>query len=353
MAEDQDKDSKTEDPTEKKIADALEKGNVPVSREVTNVLSIFAITLVIIFYAPEFAYEVAKISKAVFANTRDWSLDTGEDVMFLASYVVAALSLFLLPVIIPILLFGIISAVIQNKPSIVFDRIMPKAERISLAKGLKRLLGIQGLREFLKSMFKFSAAAITTIAILLYQMEWVTSHLLVETVRMPFTIHELIIQACVGITLMMAILGAIDLYWARREWFTNLKMSHQEIKDERKQSEGDPMVKMRTQSLARDRARNKMLSNVPQATLVIANPTHFSIAMRYDPKIDHAPFVLAKGQDLIALKIREIAEENEIAIIEDKPLARSLYKSCSIDQEIPVEFYVPIARIVRILSEKG
>ena len=353
MADDQDKDSKSEEPTEKKIADALEKGNVPFSREVTNVLSILAISLVVIFYAPEFAYEIANTIKSVFANTSDWPLDTGEDVMNLGSHLVFMIGVFTLPMILPIAFFGLLSAVAQNKPGIVTERLKPKLERISLAKGIKRLLGMQGLREFLKSMFKFSIAGITASAILAYHLDWVISHLLVEAIRMPLTIHQLIIQAALGITLLMVILGLVDLIWVRREWFENLRMTHQEIKDERKQAEGDPMIKVRSRSIARDRARNKMIANVRDATVIVANPTHFSVALRYQPEIDNAPFVLAKGQDLIALKIREIAEENDIPIIEDKPLARSLYKACNIDQEIPVEFYVPIARIVRVLSEKG
>ena len=147
-------------------------------------------------------------------------------------------------------------------------------------------------------------------------------------------------------------LGIVDLIWVRREWYNDLKMTHQEVKDERKQSEGDPQVKMRVNSLARDRARRRMIDQVDQATLVVANPTHFAVAMRYNPATDNAPVVLAKGQDLIALKIRERAETNDIPVIEDKPLARSLYKAANIDKEIPAEFYVPIAKLIRILSEE-
>lgn len=352
MADEDDKDSKSEDPTEKKISDTLDKGNVPFSREVTNVASMLAITLVAIFYAPEFAFEIAKSLRSVFANSTDWSLGSGEEVMHLSSHLVIGISLLTLPIILPIMIAGLISSLVQNRPRLVVDRIHLKAERISLMKGLKRLFGWHTVKEFLKSIFKFTAAGIVAAIILTSQMEWIVSHLLIDSIKMPSSIHVLMVQAGLGIVLMIAVLGAVDFIWVRREWFDNIKMSHQEIKDERKQSEGDPMVKMRSQSMARDRARNKMISSVPDATLVIANPTHFSIALRYQPDIDNAPFVLAKGQDLIALKIRELAEENDIPIIEDKPLARSMYKVCVVDQEIPIEFYVPIARIVRILSEK-
>ncbi|MEM7290032.1 MAG: EscU/YscU/HrcU family type III secretion system export apparatus switch protein, partial [Pseudomonadota bacterium] len=127
MADDQDKDSKSEDPTEKKISETLEKGNVPVSKEITNVLSVLGITLVIAFYAPQFSYEIAKTMKSVFANTGDWSFETGEDVMDLAGYLGASIGLLMLPVLIPMILFGVGSSIIQNRPRFVPDRIVPKA----------------------------------------------------------------------------------------------------------------------------------------------------------------------------------------------------------------------------------
>ncbi|MEM7069150.1 MAG: flagellar type III secretion system protein FlhB [Pseudomonadota bacterium] len=352
MADDQDRDSKTEDPTEKKISDALEKGNVPFSREVTYVVTTLAITLVAIFYGSTFVAQLTNVLQSVFARSTDWSLATGEDAMDVALFLVSAVSLCMLPIVAPLMLFGLVSSLAQNMPRLVLDRIQPKLERVSLAKGMTRLLGWHGLKEFAKSFFKFSSAGFISFFIAVYHVDWVLSHLLIDSMQIPVTVHKLFVQVCISLVLLITILGVVDLIWTRREWFDKLKMSHQDIKDERKQSEGDPMVKMRSQSMARDRARNKMISHVPDATLVIANPTHFSIALRYRPEVDHAPLVLAKGQDLIALKIREMAEESDIPIIEDKPLARSMYKVCTVDQEIPIEFYVPIARIVRILSEK-
>ncbi|MEM9277737.1 MAG: flagellar type III secretion system protein FlhB [Pseudomonadota bacterium] len=352
MAQDEDRDSKTEDPTEKKISDALEKGNVPFSREVTYVVSMLTITVVAAFYGERFTFEITLILRSVFANSTDWSLATGENAFNIFVFLFATIGVLMLPIFAPLMLFGLISSITQNVPRIVATRIQPKAERVSLSKGLGRLFGSHGLQEFLKSMFKFTAAAIIASAVSFYHAEWVISHLLMDSIKIPGTIHSLFIQAAFGLVLLISMVGIVDLIWVRKDWYNKLRMSHQEIKDERKQSEGDPMVKMRSQSLARDRARNKMIGNVPEATLVIANPTHFSIALRYHAETDQAPMVLAKGQDLIALKIREIAEESEIPIIEDKPLARSMYKLCVVDQEIPVEFYVPIARIVRILNNK-
>lgn len=352
MAENEDRDNKTEDPTEKKLSDAYEKGNVPFSREVTYVASMLAITLVAAVYGKSFVFEVAVVLRSLLGNSTDWSLSTGEDAMALMAFATKAIGLLLLPFFAALTAMGLISSLAQNLPRVVPDRIYPKVERVSLQKGIGRLFGSHGLKEFAKSFFKFSSASIIALFITFYNAEWVLDHLIMDAIRIPSTILYLFIQTAFGLVLLLSMVAVADYVWVRREWYDKLRMSHQEIKDERKQSEGDPLVKMRSQSLARDRARNKMILNVPEATLVIANPTHFSIALRYRPQIDPAPLVLAKGQDLIALKIREIAEEAEIPLIEDKPLARSMYKMCVVDQEIPVEFYAPIARIVRILNDK-
>ena len=352
MADDQDKDSKTEDPTEKRLNDALEEGNVPFSREVTYVASTFTIALVALIYGQSFSFSVTNTLRSVFANNRDWSLENGENAADLATFIAQTVGVALLPILIPLMVFGLLSAFAQNMPRLVSKRIQPKWEKVSLKKGLKRMFGSHALKEFGKSLFKFLAAGIISLIVTMYHADWVLSHILMDSIYIAGTVHTIFVQAAMGMVLFLLVLGGIDFVLTRREWFDNLKMSQQDIKDERKQSEGDPMVKMRNRSIAQDRARKNMISNVAEATMVIANPTHFSIALRYDPDVDGAPYVLAKGQDIIALKIRAVAEENDIPIIEDKPLARSLYKACVVEKEIPFEFYVPIARIVRTISEK-
>jgi flagellar biosynthetic protein FlhB len=145
------------------------------------------------------------------------------------------------------------------------------------------------------------------------------------------------------------VLVAADLVWSRLFWQRDLRMTRQEIKDELKQVDGDPIVKARLRSLARDRLRKRMMAAVPRATLVIANPTHYAVALRYVREEGGAPLVVAKGQDLIALKIREIAVEHGIPVIENKALAKSLYRSVEVDEMIPPEFYKAVAEIVFFL----
>ncbi len=171
----------------------------------------------------------------------------------------------------------------------------------------------------------------------------------VDPSQLPELILTIAIRLVSAISIATIMIVAGDLVWARLRWQRSLRMSVQDIKDERKQSEGDPTVKARLRSLAQDRSRNRMLAAVPRATVVIANPTHFAVALRYEPSEGPAPLVVAKGQDLIALRIRAIAEENGIAVIEDKPLARSLYDAVQVDQTIPAEFYRAVAQILFFL----
>ena len=162
-------------------------------------------------------------------------------------------------------------------------------------------------------------------------------------------IRSIAVQILVAIVFVMAVIASADFVWSRFHLKRDLRMSKQEVKDELKQSEGDPIVKSRLRSLARDRARRRMMTAVPNATLVIANPTHFSIALRYVRDQDAAPVVLAKGQDLVALRIREIAKEHNIPIFEDVALARSMYKQVSVDSVIPSQFYQAVAELVRVV----
>jgi len=166
----------------------------------------------------------------------------------------------------------------------------------------------------------------------------------------PQTIFTRMMTSMQKITIVVLIATAVvaiaDFFWTRYHWFTELKMTRHEVKEENKQSQGDPFVKSRQRSLMRDRARRRMIANVDRATLVIANPTHFAVALRYVREENDAPVVVAKGQDLIALKIREIAEKNGIPVFEDPPLARSMFAQVSVDSVIPSVFYKAVAELI-------
>jgi flagellar biosynthesis protein FlhB len=349
MAESADRDSKTEEATEKKIRDAVEKGQLPHSKEAAILASFVAILIFTVFFARDSAVEMSEFLATFIEKPHAWSIDTGVDVANLLGIVFSQVGKALVAMLILLMAAGIGASVLQHAPSLVVDRITPKFSRISISEGWKRLFGAQGVAEFLKSLGKLVFA----LAFLAFAVSEAQHRLLLGMVTQPgafgLVIREIAIDILLALTFAMVIIGAADFVWSRFHWRQDLRMTRQEVKDELKQSDGDPIIKSRMRSLARDRARRRMMAAVPRATLVIANPTHFSIALKYVRQEDSAPVVLAKGQDLVALRIREIAEANGIPIFEDVALARSMYKQVSVDSVIPAQFYQAVAELVRIV----
>ena len=335
MAEHDDKESKTEEATEKKIRDALEKGNTPVSRELPTFASLIGLLIITSFFIVDGVLRLVASLKRFIDDPGRWPLENTADAVQVFGAINLDAARLLAPVVIVLAIAGIGASVLQNTPRIVFDRIQPQLSRISLSGGWRRIFGVQGWVEFLKGAFKFAALALLAF-------------LLVRAAR--FEVFNAMFLAVIAATILMVV---VDLVWSRIFWRRELRMSRQEVKDEQKQAEGDPIVRARLRSLARDRARKRMITRVPKATVVIANPTHYAIALRYVRSENQAPLVVAKGLDLVALKIRKVAEEHGIPVVEDKVLARSLYDKVEVDQLIPPEFYRAVANIILYLMSRG
>lgn len=349
MAESADKDSKTEEATEKKIRDSMDKGQVPFSREAPMFASFAAILIFAVFFANDTIVRLANFLAGFLENPAAWPLATERDAISLYTAVFMEIGRAVGVMLFLLVGFGLAASLMQNAPAMVGERIRPKANRISLGQGWKRLFGQQGLVEFAKSLAKVLVVGAILVAI----MRNVQAELLLGMITQPsvfgLVIRDIAIDIIAIITIFTLVVAAVDLVWSRYHWRQDLRMTKQEVKDELKQSDGDPIIKARLRSIARDRARQRMLTAVPTATLVIANPTHFAIALRYVREESAAPIVVAKGQDLVALKIREIAEENGIPVFEDVALARSMYKQVSVDSMIPPQFYQAVAELVRIV----
>jgi flagellar biosynthetic protein FlhB len=352
MAEPVDKDSKTEEATEKKIRDTIEKGQLPHSKEAPILASFAAILIFTVFFAKDSVVELGSFLSTFLEKPEAWSIATEADVVDLLRVVFLEVGKAVAAVLILLVAAAIAASVLQHVPSFVVDRIAPKFSRISISQGWKRLFGAQGLAEFLKSVGKLAFALI----FLMFAINGAQQRLLLGMITQPvafgMVIREIAINILLALTFAMVIIGAIDIVWSRFSWRRDLRMTKQEVKDELKQSDGDPIIKSRMRSLARDRARRRMMAAVPRATLVIANPTHYSIALKYVREEDSAPVVLAKGADLVALRIREIATANGIPVFEDVALARSMYKQVSVDSVIPHQFYQAVAELVRVVYTK-
>ncbi|MYZ46984.1 flagellar biosynthesis protein FlhB [Propylenella binzhouense] len=352
MADTPEKDSKTEEPTERKIRDSIEKGRVPISREAAVFASFSAILIVFGFLINQHAGRLALVLSRLLDDPAGWSLDNGMDAILLWQAVFREALRFLVPIVVLLAVAGIAAAVLQNAPRLVLERIKPDWSRLSPGKGFARIFGLSGQVEFAKSVFKF--VAITGVVALLLRSETagMFNAMLIDPNTIPQLILDMSIRLLSAVCVATILLVSADLVWAQLQWRRDLRMTRQEVKDEFREMEGDPLVKARLRSLSLDRNRKRMMAAVPQATLVIANPTHFAVALRYVREEGGAPVVLAKGQDLIALTIRRIAEENGIPVVEDKALARSLYDSVAIDQAIPPDFYRAVAEVIYFLYAK-
>lgn len=349
MADGEDKDSKTEEPTEKKIRDTIEKGKLPVSKEIAIFTSFLAILVYTVFFAADSFAELGVFLSNFLEKPESWPLGTERDVIDLYRAVMVEIGRAVANLLLLLVVAGVGASVLQNLPQFVGERIRPQMSRISLSAGWKRLFGAQGFVEFLKSLAKLGFTILVLVIVLSDDHRRLLAGMITNPVAFGSVIRSMAVDILTAIVVVMGVIAVADFVWSRYHWRQEQRMTKQEVKDEMKQSEGDPIIKSRLRSIARDRARQRMLTAVPRATLVIANPTHFAIALRYVRDQDAAPMVLAKGQDLIALKIREIAEQNGVPVFEDVALARSMYKQVSVDSVIPTQFYQAVAELVRIV----
>ena len=348
----EDADSRTEDATEKKLGEAIERGVVPISLEASLLASLGGMLIVMVFILPASVDRLVSMLVYFVDDPGGWTINNGDDAIALSALLIRNVSLCLVPIVVTIMVCGVVAAVAQNAPRIVLDRIKPDLSRISMREGLKRVLGLHGLTNFVKSVFKLSAVGVIGVMVLNSERVALVNSSVLDIATLPYRILDISIRLIAALIVATLVIASIDLVWARLHWRRGQRMSHQEIKEEMKQIEGDPLIKARLRSIRMDRARKRMLTAVPKATMVIVNPTHYAVALRYVRSEGGAPIVVAKGLDLIALKVREIARESGIPIVEDKPLARSLYDAVKVDSAIPPEFYRAIAELVHLISKK-
>jgi flagellar biosynthetic protein FlhB len=352
MAETSDQESKTEEPSEKKIRDALEQGKIPVSREASIFASMAALMVIQSFLIGPGVQQLVPTLKSLLDDPDGFRLNTAADAQNLLTVVGLQTMRFMLPLVIIMIVFGLAASLLQNAPRLVLDRIQPNFSRISPAQGWSRIFGTQGLVEFAKAVFKLVSVGLVVGFVLRSSEARAFEAMFADPVALPEMILTIAMRVVSAICVTTIVLVALDLAWARFHWRRELRMTTQELKDEHKQAEGDPLIKARLRSLARDRSRQRMIASASKASLVIANPTHYAVALRYRRDENSAPLVLAKGMDAIALKIRAVAEENNIPVIENKALARALYEAVQVDQVIPGEFFRPVAEIIYFLQSR-
>jgi flagellar biosynthetic protein FlhB len=339
-----DTDDKTEDPTQKRLDEALERGDVAKSQEVNTWFVISGATLVFSTFSASIGGGILMPMRNLIANS--WMVRTdGAGLLALGNSLgYAVLAAIGVPMLL-LMLAAVAGNMVQHQLVWSGESLKPKFSKISPAAGFKRIFGKQAAANFAKGLFKLIALGAVMMAVLWPERLRLESFLRFDPDAILAVTTGLILHLLAAVVAMLAAVAIADYFFQYRQWFERQKMSLQEIKDEFKQSEGDPHIKGKIRQLRQQRMKKRMMAAVPKASVIITNPTHYSVALSYDRGMP-APICVAKGADNIALKIREIAKEHDIPIVENVPLARALYATVEIDDEIPVEHYHAVAEII-------
>jgi flagellar biosynthetic protein FlhB len=344
MAEDNDPESQTEDPTQKRLDDALERGDVAKSQEINTWFMMAGGTLVVSTFSGSVGSGLLTPMRNLLANS--WMIKTdGKALLALMQQiefvVLAAVGVPLLM----LMLAAIAGNMLQHRLVWSAESLKPKFNKISPGAGFKRIFGKQAAANFLKGIGKLVLLGAVMTMILWPERHRMEAMVRLDPAAMLGAITSMTIHLLGAVVAALAIVAIADYFFQYRSWFQRQKMSLQEIKEEFKQSEGDPHIKGKIRQLRQQRAKKRMMAAVPKASVIITNPTHYSVALSYERGMS-APICVAKGVDNLAFKIREIAREHDIPIVENVPLARALYATVDIDQEIPTEHYHAVAEVI-------
>ncbi|MFT5182106.1 MAG: flagellar biosynthetic protein FlhB [Alphaproteobacteria bacterium] len=345
MAENDDDSQKTEEPTHKRLADSRNRGDVPQSREVANWFMLFSAAIAVALMAPYSARKIAGVSYQFIESPHEFQIDI-ESLRQLFFDVGLSVGLAIAGPIGLFLVAAAASSLVQYGLLFAPEKIKPTLSKISPIAGLKRMFSLRSITELLKGLVKISLVAAIAVAVISPVFDKIA---LLPAMTLPLSLgilHNTVIRLLAGVVAVVTVLALMDFIYQIYEHRKKLRMSQQEVRDEMRQSEGDPHIKARLRQIRTERARQRMMQAVPEADVVITNPTHYAIALKYDIDEMDAPKVVAKGVDEVAQRIRESAEEHDVAIFENPPLARALYAGVDLNQYINPEHYQAVAEII-------
>lgn len=335
---------KTEEPTEKKIEDARKEGNVPKSQDASGVVTLFVAILAFLLLFPYMSSHMIMLFKYYFSLI-GMTVDRG---LIIDILIVTAKEFFLIvmPLSVAVAVAGVVAALAQFGFLFTTKAIMPDFKKIDPIKGAKNLFSMKKIIEGIKITFKsFTTLGVGFVFFFLFIVELPTVALFGLGDQMIWLRDKAIVIAFVML-LIIFIFAIIDVITVRKQYFDGLKMSKQEIKDEMKNMDGDPLIKAKIRQIQMQASRKRMMAAVPTADVVITNPTHYAVAIKYDEKKSHAPIVVAKGMDNIAQQIKKIARENNVHVVQNPQLARNLYAQVELDKPIPSELFAAVAEVL-------
>ncbi len=340
-----DAEDKTEDPTSKRLSDARNKGQTVVSQEVKNWFMLLGGMIFISVMLPNAAQTMMQELKRYLATPHQVGLDYASNAAMVGKTVGVVLVAFL-PGFLMLMIFGIAGGFIQHGPMIASEVLKFDFKKLNPWSGLKKLLSPRSLVEMVKNILKLAiigSVVYVMITPVLQRLEIYPNMPIPELIK---DTRYFVLRVMGGVVAILGLIAVLDYLYQRQQFMKSMRMSKEEVKEEMKQSDGDPKIKGRIRQLRMQRARQRMMQAVPNADVIITNPTHFAVALEYKPDSMNAPKVVAKGMDLIAQRIREIAEENKVPLVSNPPLARALHDSAEIDSDIPLAHYQAVAEVI-------
>ena len=345
MAEDQDKSQQTEEPTQKRLEHAREHGDVVKSTEVTAFVLLGGGTLAIAMFGKYTAVGLARTLTTFLEQPDAMSVD-GAGLSAMMRLLLPQIAIALMPIFAVIIAAGVAGHVLQARPGFALDKIAPDLSKLSPLAGFRRLFGVEGWMNLLKGLVKIAIVGIAIWTQLWPERGGLESILDQSTVGVVGDMSRLLFKVLTASLVTLGMIAGLDYFWQRMRWLSRNRMSKQDIKEEYRQNEGDPVIKSKIRALRHERAKKRMMTAVPQATVVIANPTHFAVALKYESGKMAAPVCVAKGVDALALRIRAVAEENNVPVVENPPLARALHAAIEIDEPVPPEHFKAVAQVI-------
>jgi flagellar biosynthetic protein FlhB len=337
-------DSKTEDPSQKKLEDAHKKGDVAKSQEVVTWFMLLGSAAIFTMMAPATAANLTGSLKLLIMNADQFELGGAGFGAFFNGLALTLVGTVLVPLVV-LSSCAILANLIQHRPLMSAEPIIPKFSKISPLAGAKRLFSSESLVNFGKGLAKISVVGTVVVLVVWPERDRLDTMMTADPLMILADFQEIGIKIFAAVLAIVTVIALADYMYVRQKWWKKQMMTLQETRDEYKQMEGDPHIKGKLRQLRQERARRRMMSAVPDATVVITNPTHFAVALKYDKGMK-APLCVAKGADAIALRIREVAKEHDVPIVENPPLARALFASVEVDGVIPNEHFKAVAEVI-------
>ncbi len=345
MADDRDPSQQTEEPTQKRLQEAREHGDVIKSTEVNALVLLAGGALAIAMFGGSAMKGLAVAMRLFLEQPDQMSLDPG-DIMALARHTVMSIGTILAPVFAVMMAAAVGGHLIQGTPTFSLEKIKPNLSKLSLVSGFKRIFGIDGLSNLVKGLAKMLIVGFAVWTQIWPERNMLESVLNQTPMGVVGDMDHLLFKVLIAALAALAVIAAADYLLQRQRFLQRNRMSKQEIKEEYRQNEGDPQIKAKIRQIRLERAKKRMMAAVPEATVIITNPTHYAVALKYEAGKMAAPICVAKGIDALALKIREVAKEHDVPIVENPPLARALHAAVEVDEVIPQEHFKAVAQVI-------